>query len=273
MMMAELDEDDGCPKSVLGKAQLLLGAFGSGAYRLKLTELSRRSGVPKASAYRLAQELVQWGLLERSADCYQLGLRMFELGQRVPVSGVLRSIARPVLADLFATTRSTIHLSVLDGTHVLYLEKVAGEAGVHSYSQIGGRLPASCTATGKVLLALHRDAAEALQRLEGSSLMRPTCRAVPTMSLLRRQLAGVKERGYAVEAEEMMPGVGTLAVPVSDAEGTAYAAVSVAVPIQRLAVGQLLPTLRAATATISRAVGQHTVVEPVEHPRLRVVVS
>ncbi|MDX3106102.1 helix-turn-helix domain-containing protein [Nonomuraea angiospora] len=53
------------PDEVLGKAQLIFGAFESGAVRLRVAELSRRSWVPKASAYRLAQELVQWGLLER----------------------------------------------------------------------------------------------------------------------------------------------------------------------------------------------------------------
>src|SRR4051812_24950948 len=121
-------DDADYPNSVLGKAQLLLGAFESGAFQLRLTELSRRSGVPKASAYRLAQELVQWGLLERTGDTYQLGMRVFELGQRVPVAAVLRRVARPLLTDLFAATRATIHLAVLDGGHVLYVEKVAGEA-------------------------------------------------------------------------------------------------------------------------------------------------
>jgi DNA-binding IclR family transcriptional regulator len=269
--IAEPDEDEARPKSVLGKAQLLLGAFGSGAYRLKLTELSRRSGVPKASAYRLAQELVRWGLLERSGDSYQLGLRMFELGQRVPVSGVLRSIARPVLADLFAATRATIHLAVLDGTHVLYVEKVAGEANVHSHSHVGGRLPASCTATGKVLLALHRDSEETLHRLERGALSRPTSRAVPSVALLRRQLATIADRGCAVEIEEMLPGFGSLAVPIVDVDGAAYAAISATVPLDRLAVRQLLPVLREAAATISRAVDRRMIMESVEQPRLHVV--
>jgi DNA-binding IclR family transcriptional regulator len=246
-------EDDGRPNSVLGKAQLLLGAFESGAYQLGLTELSRRSGVPKASAYRLAQELVEWGLLERRGECYQLGLRVFELGQRVPASAVLRAVARPAMADLFATTRATIHLAVLDGAHVLFLEKVAGEANIHSHSRIGGRLPAAGTATGKVLLATAPDLDEHLARFREAGLPHLTSRTVSSVDELHKQLVAVRAQGFALEIEETMPGVGSLAVPVPGADGTVHAAVSTTAPVARLAPRRLLPDLRAAAATIARA--------------------
>ncbi|SFW78588.1 IclR family transcriptional regulator [Amycolatopsis australiensis] len=246
-------EEAGRPSSVLGKAQLLLGAFESGAYQLGLTELSRRSGVPKASAYRLAQELVEWGLLERRGECYQLGLRMFELGQRVPASAVLRAVARPALADLFAATRATIHLAVLDGVHVLFLEKVAGEANIHSHSRIGGRLPAPGTATGKVLLATAPDPDERLARLREAGLTHLTSRTVSSVDDLRKQLTVVRAKGFALEIEETMPGVGSLAVPVTGADGTVHAAVSTTAPVARLVPRRLLPELRTAAATIARA--------------------
>ncbi|MEU0791891.1 IclR family transcriptional regulator [Amycolatopsis sp. NPDC005961] len=246
-------QDDDRPNSVLGKAQLLLGAFESGAYQLGLTDLSRRSGVPKASAYRLAQELVEWGLLERRGDCYQLGLRVFELGQRVPASAVLRAVARPALADLFAATRATIHLAVLDGAHVLFLEKVAGEANIHSHSRIGGRLPAPATATGKVLLATSPDVEEQLARFDAAGLTHLTSRTVSSVDDLRKQLTVVRAKGFALEIEETMPGVGSLAVPVTGADGTVHAAVSTTAPVARLAPKRLLPELRTAAAAIARA--------------------
>ncbi|QKV73803.1 IclR family transcriptional regulator [Amycolatopsis sp. Hca4] len=246
-------EDEGRPGSVLGKAQLLLGAFESGAYQLGLTDLSRRSGVPKASAYRLAQELVEWGLLERRGDCYQLGLRVFELGQRVPASAVLRAVARPALADLFAATRATIHLAVLDGAHVLFLEKVAGEANIHSHSRIGGRLPAPATATGKVLLATSPDVDEHLARFAEAGLTHLTSRTVSSVDDLRKQLTVVRAKGFALEIEETMPGVGSLAVPITGADGTVRAAVSTTAPVARLVPKRLLPELRTAAAAIARA--------------------
>ncbi|GHE84077.1 IclR family transcriptional regulator [Amycolatopsis deserti] len=246
-------QDAARPKSVLGKAQLLLGAFESGAYQLGLTELSRRSGVPKASAYRLAQELVEWGLLERRGDCYQLGLRVFELGQRVPASAVLRAVARPALADLFAATRATIHLAVLDGGHVLFLEKVAGEANIHSHSRIGGRLPAPSTATGKVLLSTAPDLDEQLDHYGRAGLPHLTSRTVSSVDELHKQLVAVRAQGFALEIEETMPGVGSLAVPVTGADGTVHAAVSTTAPVSRLVPRRLLPELRSAAATIARA--------------------
>ncbi|MFW3168768.1 IclR family transcriptional regulator [Geodermatophilus sp. CPCC 206100] len=248
------DEDDGCPKSVLGKAHLLLSAFGAGAYQLRLTELSRRSGVPKASAHRLAQELVQWGLLERAGDGYQLGLRVFELGQRVPIAAVLRGVSRPVLVDLFATTRATIHLAVLDGGNVLYAEKVAGEANIQTHSEVGGRLPATCTATGKVLLALAPDGEAALQQWERFGVVRPTSRSAATVEALRAQLVEVRRRGFAVEVEETLVGYASVAVPVVGSDGSVYAAVSATAPVSRLVVGRLVPQLQAAAAGIARAV-------------------
>jgi DNA-binding IclR family transcriptional regulator len=246
-------QDAGRPNSVLGKAQLLLGAFESGAYQLGLTDLSRRSGVPKASAHRLAQELVEWGLLERRGETYQLGLRMFELGQRVPASAVLRAVARPAMADLFAATRATIHLAVLDGGHVLFLEKVAGEANIHSHSRVGGRLPAPGTATGKVLLSTAPDPDEHLDQFRRSGLPHLTSRTVASVEDLRKQLVAVRAQGFAIEIEETMPGVGSLAVPVTGADGAVHAAVSTTAPVARLVPRRLLPELRSAAATIARA--------------------
>ncbi|QUH02045.1 IclR family transcriptional regulator [Saccharopolyspora erythraea] len=263
------DDDQACPSSVLGKAQLLLGAFESGAFQLRLTELSRRSGVPKASAYRLAQELVRWGLLERRGDSYQLGMRIFELGQRVPASAVLRAVARPPLTDLFAATRATIHLAVLDGSHVLYLEKLAGEANIHSHSRIGGRLPAFCTATGKLLLATSPDLDEHLDRLARTGLPHLTSRTVSSVEALRRQLGSVRARGFAIEIEEMLAGFGSVAVPVTGSDGTVHAAVSATAAATRLVPRRLLPELHSAAAVIARAMDRAMLTAADVRPHLR----
>jgi DNA-binding IclR family transcriptional regulator len=247
-----------CPRSVLGKAQLLLGAFGAGAFRLRLTELSHRSGVPKASAHRLAQELVQWGLLDRVGDQYQLGIKVFELGLRVPVSAVLRKVSRPMLVDLFAATRAAIHLAVLDGSHVLYVEKVAGEANVRTHSEVGGRLPATCTATGKMLLAVRPEAAAVLDRLEETGIARPTSRSAASPSELKLQLAEFRKKRYAVELEETLVGYGSVAVPVVGSDGEVYAAISATLPVSRLYVARLVPQLHATAVGITRAVERRT---------------
>ena len=136
--------------SVLGKARLILDAFGSD---LSLSELARRSGVAKASVHRLAGELVEWGLLERAGTNYRLGLRLFELGQMVPRQRILRDAALPYMEDLLVVTQETVHFAVRDGIDVLYIEKIIGHRGLRQQSRVAGRLPLYCTATGKMILA------------------------------------------------------------------------------------------------------------------------
>ncbi|WP_051855708.1 IclR family transcriptional regulator [Streptomyces sp. NRRL S-1868] len=257
-MPAHIDEDIARPNSVLGKAQLLLEAFGPGTPQLTLTELSKRSGIPKASTHRLGQELVHWGLLERQGDSYQLGMQLFSLGQRVPASAMLRAVARPLLTDLFARTRATLHLAVLDGTHAFFLEKIAGAANIHTHSHVGGRLPASCTATGKVLLALHPGGREAVKRLTRTGLPSLTPRSVATAEKLGQQLAAVADHGYALEHGEVLSGHSSLAVPVTGTNGTVHAAVSATATTARMQTGSLLPELWSAAAGIARRLDHAT---------------
>ncbi|MFH8484031.1 IclR family transcriptional regulator [Streptomyces longisporoflavus] len=245
------------PNSVLGKAQLLLAAFESGADRLRLSELSRRSGVPKASAYRLARELVQWGLLDRHGETYELGIRLFHLGQRVPASAVLRSVARPLMTDLFTRTRTAVHLAVLDGSNVLFLEKIAGEANVLTHSQVGGRLPASCTATGQLLLALAPDGPERVAALARDGLPVLTPRSVTDPRVLTQRLAGAARQRYALEIDGVRAGYASLAVPVA-LGGAEYAALSVTAPVAQVSVARCLAALRATAESIERGVAHKT---------------
>ncbi|GLW74662.1 IclR family transcriptional regulator [Kitasatospora phosalacinea] len=267
-MGANAEEGAPQPKSVLGKAQLLLAAFESGADRLRLSELSRRSGVPKASAYRLAQELVQWGLLDRHGDTYELGVRLFHLGHRVPASAVLRSVARPLMTDLYTRTRTAVHLAVLDGTRVLFLEKIAGEANVLTHSYVGGHLPASCTATGQLLLALAPDGPARVAALVRAGLPALTPRSVTDPEVLARRLSVASRQGYALEVEGVRAGYASLAVPVA-LGGEEHAALSVTAPVAQVSVGRCLAALQATAESIERGVARRTAYEEVRAPRGR----
>ncbi|MCX5203555.1 IclR family transcriptional regulator [[Kitasatospora] papulosa] len=267
MLMESYDDEDVLPpNSVLGKAQLLLAAFESGAGRLRLSELSRRSGVPKASAYRLAQELVQWGLLDRHGDTYELGIRLFHLGQRVPASAVLRSVARPLMTDLFTRTRTAVHLAILDGTHVLFLEKIAGEANVLTHSYVGGRLPASCTATGQLLLALAPDGPERVADIARAGFPVLAARSVTDPGVLAQRLATAARQGYALEIGGVRAGYASLAVPVA-LPGSQYAALSVTGPVAQVSVDRYLAAVQATAESIGRGVAQKTSYDPARAAR------
>ncbi|ROO60582.1 IclR family transcriptional regulator [Micromonospora sp. Llam0] len=240
--------------SVLGKAHQLFGAFDGSRTTLGLTDLSRRSGVPKATAYRLAQELVQLHLLERVTDGYQLGWRMFELGQLVPGPANLRRVARPALTDLHATIKAVIHLAVPHGLDTLYLERLAGRRDKRIHTAVGTRLPLWFTASGKLFLAHSADSEYALSVLERGDVTARTRRSLRSSAQLRAQLAMIRERRWAEEHEECLDGYKTYAVPITvGGPQQVSAAVSATVEVGRRDDQQIARTLWAAATEISRA--------------------
>ena len=238
------------PKSVLGRGLRLLDAFGAQDVELTLAQLADRTGLPKPTALRLARELVEWGGLERTKRGYRLGLTLFVLGQRVPRQRELREAALPHLEDLYEATHENVHLSVLDGVYTLFLEKVSGRRSMPIGSRIGGRMPAYCTATGKVLLAYGP--AESFRRVVGHGLVRYTPRTIVLPAVLKADLARTVERGYGVNREEAEVGVSAVAAPVFDDEQRVIAAISITGYSHRLNLEQLAPAVQTSARSLSR---------------------
>ncbi len=238
------------PDSVLAKVRLILEAFPPDAEGLSLSQLTRRTGLSKATVHRLSQELVSWGALERAGLGYRLGMRLFELGQNVPRQRVLREIAMPFLEDLAHTTQETVHCAVRDGTDVLYIEKLGGHRSVARPSRTGGRMPLHCTATGKVLLAYAPS--HVMEEMLHRPLRRLTARTVVAPGLLREELARIQASGYAIESEEARVGYLAVAAPVRGAHGRVAAAVSVAAPVSRTQMRRLVPAVLGTADQISR---------------------
>jgi DNA-binding IclR family transcriptional regulator len=253
----DTDRDDPgpIPNSVLGKAFSILSAFDDDNDTLRLVDLSQRSGVPKPSVYRLAQELVSLGLLERVHNGYRIGFSVFALSQRVGSAPLLRSVGRPVLVDLVAMTRGTAHLAVLEGTGTYYLEKLGGTRSVHALSKVGGRLPLTCTASGKLLLAMSPHHDDLLDAVVAERMQRLTTHSTLDHAALRRELETIRERRLATEHEEALLGFKSFAVPIYDSGQTVIAALSLTVPVSHSGDEALVRTLRLASAGITR---QHT---------------
>ena len=243
------------PNSVLGKAFSILSAFDDEHDTLRLVDLSQRSGVPKPSVYRLAQELVSLGMLERVETGYRIGFSVFALSQRAGSASLLRAVARPVLVDLVAMTRGTVHLAVLEGTGTYYLEKLGGTRGVHALSKVGGRLPLTCTASGKLLLAMSPHADDLLDAVTAASFQRLTTHSQLDHASLRRELGSIRDHELATESEEALLGFKSFAVPIYDSGHDVIAALSLTVPVSHSGNEPLVRTLRLASASITR---QHT---------------
>ena len=144
---------DACtPSAVIDRISLVLDAF-DGPGRLSLAQVVRRTGLPRSSAHRMLERLVQLRWLRRHVRDYELGMRLVELGSLAVHQDRLHSAAQPFLHELHRATGLVVHLAVLDGSDVVYLEKIAGGLGAAIPTRVGGRQPAHCTAVGKALLA------------------------------------------------------------------------------------------------------------------------
>jgi DNA-binding IclR family transcriptional regulator len=177
-------------------------------------------------------------------------MRLFELGSQVPRQRGLREAAAPFLADLFEATHETVHLAILDGVEVVYVQKLDSRGGPRVPSRVGGRLPAHCTGVGKAMLAFAPPAR--LDEVLAAGLRRRAPRTVVAPGLLRQELAEIRERGVAVEHEESSVGIACVAAPVLDADRIAVAAVSITGWANRLDPARFAPAVRTAALGVSR---------------------
>jgi DNA-binding IclR family transcriptional regulator len=219
--------------TAVDKALSLLTAFGAQSYTgLGVSELARRAGLSKSTAFRLLGVLLRNGVVERTGSDYRLGPALHQLGDHVysPVHERLGALLTPFLAELYELTHETVHLAVLIDTEVLYVNKIFGHQRVRSPSRLGGRAPAYCTGVGKVLLAYNAEAAEATLR---RGLSARTERTITDPAELRAHLAIVRRDGIAFDDGEALAGLTCVAAPVFGPNGRPVAAISVSGATER----------------------------------------
>jgi DNA-binding IclR family transcriptional regulator len=163
----------------------------------------------------------------------------------------LRDVATPFLADLYQLSRETVRLAVLDGVEATYIHGIHGHASVLSVSKIGFRVPASCTAVGKAMLAFGPR--ETASLVLGQGLLRRTPFSIVTPNLLVTQLRRIRESGVAYDHEECRLGMACVAAPVLDADGMAVAAISITGRSGTFGAEKLGSVVRKAAVAISRA--------------------
>ena len=230
----------------------LLAAFSASHPRLTLSELADRAGLPLSTAHRLVGELTAWGALERGDDNrYRVGLRLWEVGALAPRGLGLRETAMPFLEDLYEVTRENVQLAVLDGTEVVFVERLSGRAAVHVLTRVGGRLPLHATGVGLVLLA-HADP-ELRERVLSRPLRRYTAKTMCDPARLREALATVRTTGVAISDRQIELVSLSVAAPVRGPGGDVVAALSVVVPAAGTNPHTYVPAVRAAARGISRA--------------------
>ncbi len=239
------------------KGLVLLEAMARNDKGSGVSELASQLLLNKSNVHRLLQALVHQGFARKNNETnrYELTMKMWELGSRIAGKLDVRLESLPFMKQLAEETRETVHLSILDGTEVLYIEKIDSPQPVRAYTTVGGRAPAQCVATGKAMLAWVDE--EALAPVK-NRLKAHTEKSIVRLGDLRKQLEDIRTTGYALNTGEWRAQVVGAAAPIRDASGQVIAALGISGPAERLEIDLLRKNavrLIEVTEMISRRLG------------------
>lgn len=223
-----------------------------------VTELARELKLNKSNIHRTLATLVASGYVRRDEDRghYELTIRLWGLGSKVISRLNVKSVALPFMQRLAAKTRETVHLSVLDGLSVVYIDKIDSPEPVRAYSTVGGRSPAYCVATGKALLAFQPS--PFLSSIPAAELQPHTDRTITRKHVLLKELERIRHTGYSVNRGEWRLSVRGVAAPLFDFRGCVVAAIGLSGPGERFNENKLReygPLIRDTGQEISREMG------------------
>lgn len=224
---------------------------------LTLDELAAEMGLTRSNTHRTLQTLAHAGYVRRDPETggYHCTLKMFELGARQLHQLDVRKLAPPFLRELARLTGETVHLSVLDGMDVVYIDKIDSPQPLLAYSTIGGRAPAYAVATGKALLAYQ--APDYLEHY-AQAIQKHTPQTHASLLVLKEELAEVSRVGYAINQGEWREGIGGVAAPVFNGLNKAVAAIGISGPLTRLTpqkMAEYAPDLLQAARELSTHMG------------------
>ena len=226
-----------------------------------VSEVAERLGISTPGAHRLLAALRERGYAEQDPHTsrYSIGLRAFGLATLSASRQDLRAKAMPYIRELNEATGETVHLAVYDGGSAVYLEKAESRRPVAPVSQVGGRAPAHCVATGRAILA-YRPAAE-VERLLEAGLERYTDWTPTTRTEVEAILAETRGRGWALNEDSWRDGVSGVAAPIRDWTGAVIGSIGCCLPSRRLddeSRPAIVERSVAAAARISAALGHVT---------------
>lgn len=240
------------PDSMIARIALILRAFDGGEDVLRVSQISRHTGLPKASVSRIVNGLVEFEFLERSDQGVRLGLKFFELGARTRRPRDLRRLAIATLADLRRATGHTIHLAVIEGREVVYIEILQGRNGIRLPSQVGGRLPAHATGVGKAMLAHFPK--DRLDEYLSEPLEKIGPRTIISAQDLRIELEAIRTNGVAYEREESGAGICCAASAILRPTSLPLAGISISGPLDTVDLDRVAPAVQAATLGLNRQI-------------------
>jgi IclR family pca regulon transcriptional regulator len=231
----------------LERGLAILGCFTPEKPVLGIADLADELGMSRSTTHRYVITLVALGYLEQGASRkYRLGLRVTDLGMSALNSTGLREHSRPYLEELRQRTSYTVNLAVLDGSEILYVDRARsfrrGQSKIDLGLALGSRLPAYCTSMGKLLLA-YLPEPEQRSLLGDMKLAKRGPNTITSKKNLRSELEHVREESFAVNDEELAPGLQSIAAPVRSDTREVIAAVNMAAHSSMISLEELVEHL------------------------------
>jgi DNA-binding IclR family transcriptional regulator len=259
---------------VLERAMTVLGLFTPERPALSLVEVAKALDLYPSTAHRLLNTLEDGGMLRRedASGLYRLGVRLLELSDHVMADFDVRNIAARHLRGLVHEFGEAVSLSCFDHGYVVYLDSVLGTHAFSLVNRVGARQPAHRVASGRAMLAHLPEEAERMidTGLEPGSPVTP----MADPGRLRRELAAVAKRGYALDRGTAVEGFNAVAAAILDFSGTPVAAIAVLAPSGRIPP-RSLHAIGRRVSEIATAIGDElrASTSPPTKPRTRRVVS
>ncbi|WP_222049225.1 IclR family transcriptional regulator domain-containing protein [Modestobacter lapidis] len=236
----------------LERGLAVIRAFDGDHRQLTLSDVARRTGLPRAAVRRFLLTLVELGYVRTDGRLFSLRPRVLDLGYAYLSSTSLPEVVQPHLEDLVARVHESCSVSVLDGDDIVYVARVATKRLMTVAINVGTRFPAYATSMGRVLLAA-RPPAERAAYLRTARLDQLTRHTVTDPDRLAAVLAEVAGQGFALLDQELEEGLRSIAVPVRDATGGVVAAMNVSASARRgpeALYRDVLPPLRQAALAV-----------------------
>ena len=230
----------------LSRGLTVLQAFNAERPAMTLADMSRATGLTRATARRLLHTLVTLGFVYTDGRTFELAPRVLDLGFAYVSSLQLPDIAQPFMEALSDRVHESVSASVLDGAQIVYVARVNTQRIMGISLAIGSRLPAAWTSMGRVLLAGLTDP-QLDEFLDGLVVSELTAQSITDVDALRSEIQTVRVQGYALVDQELEMGIRSVAAPLRDRRGRTLAAINVGTHAARVTLkelrGVILPNL------------------------------
>lgn len=223
----------------LEKGLAVIEAFDASSQRMTLSEVARKAGLTRPTARRYLLSLARLGYAETDGKHFWLTHRVLRLGYAFLSSAPMPKICQPVLDQIAESTREAASLSTLDGAEIVFLASSVAPRMMAATINVGLRLPAHCTAGGRILLAGLPDAVVENQ-LKTVAPKKLTAKTKTGLRELLHEIRKARKCGYALNDEEQEVGVRSIAVPVTAPQLQMRLAMAVSVHAGRMSVAEMI---------------------------------